>query len=324
MQTIATLTLNPAIDACYTVDALRPTVKLHGAKGRFEPGGGGINVTRVLARLGVTARAYYCSGGPSGIALDAMLDQHLLVRHALKVGAATRMSVSVVEAASGLQYRIVPEGEALAEQEWRDCLALVARDPSALVVASGSLPPGVPIDFYARLARLTSQRKRRLVLDTSGPALASALSAGGIFLVKPSREELQQALGGKALADHELASAAAAIVAQGKAEIVAVTLGKDGAVLATRDGVTRLPALDVPAQGSVGAGDSFLAAMVHAIACERSLGEAFRAGIAAGAAAVLTAGTSLCQREDLARLLPRVGALAAAQTAASAERVCGV
>ncbi|MEY4237648.1 MAG: hypothetical protein RL339_249 [Pseudomonadota bacterium] len=306
MQTVATLTLNPTIDTSYAVDRLEPTIKLRSGPGRFEPGGGGINVSRVLARMGMTARAYYCAGGPAGAALGGLLDQHLLVVHRLPVAAATRVSVAVLESSTGRQYRIVPQGEPLSETEWRDCLAAILADPAEMIVASGSLPPGVPADFYAQLAHRLAEQGRRLVLDTSGEALAAALDAGGLYLVKPSRAELEQALGRQFGNEAEIAAAAAALVAQGKARIVAVSLGRDGALVAAGDAVLRLPAVPVTAQGSVGAGDSFLAAMVWSIAANHSLPEAFRAGIAAGAAAVLSPGTDLCRNADLERLLPQV------------------
>ena len=144
------------------------------------------------------------------------------------------------------------------------------------------------------------------MLDTSGRALAAGLADGGVFLFKPSLGELGQ-LAGKELESVEDATAAAMeIVENGRAEHVAVTLGHRGAVLANRGGTTYQPAIPIKAHSSVGAGDSFLATMVYRLCAGDPPEEAFRHGVAAGAAAVLTPGTDMCRVEDVERLYGRL------------------
>lgn len=308
MKTIATLTMNPALDAGYEVDRLFHTHKVRASKERYDPGGGGINVARVISRLGGIARAYYLAGGAAGIALDSLLDLHGLVRHRIDIAGQTRISVNLFERDGGKETRIVPQGPSVLAEEWQACLDHLEAVKCDYLVASGSLPPGVPEDFYSRVRNIVGQRGIRLVLDTSGPALQQGLAGGGIFLVKPSLGELQQ-LVGHALEDlEEIKTAASAIVAQGQAELVAVTMGHRGAVLANRTTADHLPAVPITANSAVGAGDSFLAAMVFAIACDWTVLDAFRYGIAAGAAAVMTPGTDLCHPEDIERMHALVAA----------------
>jgi len=211
----------------------------------------------------------------------------------------------VYERASGLEYRFVPEGPEVREHEWQACLALLESLDAGFVIASGSLPRGVPDDFYARLSRIAARKGMRLVLDTSGPALRAALLEGGVHLVKPSSGEFEGLIGRPLSAD-EIGDEALRIVRGGKVVMVAVTRGHEGALLATREGIVRLPALPVEARSAVGAGDSFVAAMTVALVEGRTPVDAFMRGIAAGTAAVLTPGTGLCRREDVEQLYRQV------------------
>lgn len=169
------------------------------------------------------------------------------------------------------------------------------------VVASGSLPPGVPDDFYARVARLARQSGAHCVVDASGPALTQALAAG-VFMVKPSLRELGAHFGAALDSEQSQVDAASALVADGAAEHVALTLGGSGALLASKSGLIRLTVPNVPVVSTVGAGDSFLAAFVLRLAQGRPLEAAFRAAVAAGSATVMTPATELCHRADVERL----------------------
>lgn len=302
MYTIATITMNPALDLSYEVDRVIDTHKMRATGERYSPGGGGINVARVFVRFGGQARCHYLSGGPVGTAYDNLVDLHQLVRRRIVTGGNTRVSTTILERTSGREFRFVPEGPEVAEEEWQALLGELGEAECDFVVASGSLPKGVPDDFYARAAKVAAERGARLVLDTSGRAMGPGLAEGGVFLFKPSIGELGQ-LAGKELESVEEAGAAAMdIVESGRAEHVAVTLGHRGAVLANRGGTTYQPAIPIKARSSVGAGDSFLATMVYRLSAGDPAEEAFRYGVAAGAAAVLTPGTDMCRMEDVERL----------------------
>ena len=308
LMEIATLTMNPTIDVALEVERVIPTRKLRGTNEMHAPGGGGICVARVFVRLGGNARCYYLSGGPMGVALDGLLDQHQLVKTRIPIAGETRLCTSVYERQTGDEFRFMAEGPTVSDPEWRACLDALREVQCDFLVASGSLPNGVPADFFARAAAIARERGIRFVLDTSGPALAQGLAGGGVFLVKPSFGELQ-GLAGQALeGDEAIAAAAAAIVARGEAEHVAVTMGRDGAMLVNSSGVLRLSAIPVRTASAVGAGDSFVAAMIHAIALGWSPQDAFRFGMAGGAAAVLTPGSGLATAEDIRRLYAQTSA----------------
>jgi 6-phosphofructokinase 2 len=302
MMQLATLTMNPTIDVSFEVDRIFPTHKIRGRNERHDPGGGGINVARVFVRLGGNASCYYLSGGATGAALDGLLDLHQLVRRRIPIAGETRVSTSVFERESGHEYRFVTSGPVVAQGEWQACLDGIAKARCDYLVASGSLPQGVPDDFYARVAAAAKQRGSRVILDSSGQGLAQGLGGRGIFLVKPSIGELRSLTGDDLATEQAIAEAALAIVGRGEAEHVAVTMGRDGALLANASGLLRLPAVPVETASTVGAGDSFLAGMVHALACGRAPADAFRFGIAAGAAAALSPGTNLAHPDDIWRL----------------------
>ncbi len=305
MMDLATLTMNPTLDAACEVERVKPTIKLRAGRERYDPGGGGINVARVFVRLDGNARVYYLSGGATGVALDGLLDLHQLVRNPVRIAGQTRISTAVHERSTGQEFRFVPAGPQIAESEWRECLSQLERAKHDYLVASGSLPRGVPDDFYARVGAIARRQGTRFVLDTSGPALAAGLAGGDVFLAKPSLEEFRALVGEDLDSEEAITQAAMAGVERGEAEYLAVTMGSRGAVLASRSGPVRLPAIAVEPRSAVGAGDSFLAAMVHALACGRAAEDAFRFGIAAGAAAVMTPGTDLCRPEDIQQLFAR-------------------
>ena len=302
MDRVATLTLNPAIDSACEAETVSATRKIRTSDERYDPGGGGLNVARVLHRLGVPVEAIYLSGGPTGALLDELLDKAGLPRRAIPIRDHTRMSLAVYERSTGHEYRFVPEGPQVAEDEWRALLGACFASPAEWVVASGSLPRGVPDDFFARLAAPLVAQDRKLVLDTSGAALKAAFATGGIHLAKPSQGEFESLIGRKLAGHAEVAEAAAALVKAGKARMIAVTMGEDGGVLAWEGGVVTHPGVQAVARSTTGAGDSFLAAMVFGLLSGEDPPHAFRRGIAAGTAAVLTPGTDLCQPAEIERV----------------------
>lgn len=299
---LATLTMNPTIDVSFEVDRLGHTHKIRGRAERHDPGGGGINVARVFIRLGGHARCFYMTGGATGTALDAMIDLHLLVRHRIPIRGETRVSTSIFETSTDRQYRFVTEGPEITEEEWNSCLEAVETADCNYLVASGSLPRGVPQDFYRRVAAVAARRGIRFILDSSGPALAKGLEGSNVYLVKPSTSELEGLAGERLDTNEKIVEAARRIIQAGQAENVAVTMGSDGAFLVNAEGALHLPAIKVESFSAVGAGDSFLAGMVHRLALGHPIDDAFQFGVAAGAAAAITSGTDLARPDDIQRL----------------------
>lgn len=308
MQSIVTLTLNPAIDGSCEAEQVRHTQKIRTTSDRYDPGGGGINVARVVKRLGGKVHAWYLAGGATGGVLDNLLDRDGIARQRMDIQDHTRISHAVFERATGREYRFVPEGPFISESEWRAALEAAADIRADYLVLSGSLPRGVPVDFYAQLIRRL-KGSSNIVLDTSGKALGATLAQGGVFLVKPSQGELEQ-FAGRPLGNLKaLEDAARAIVGKGHCQNVAVTMGHEGALFVSKDRTFHLPAIDVEVRSAVGAGDSFLGAMTLGLAQGRSLEDSFRRGVAAGTAAVLTPGTGLCLAEDVERIYAQVPVL---------------
>ena len=256
-------------------------------------------MSRVLHELGGDTLAVLAAGGASGRVLEEMLDEAGVKRRSVLIKGRTRVSLNVLDCQSGLEYRFVPEGPTLTEAEWLAVLAAVVDTPGEWLIASGSLPHGVPDDAYAQVARIAARRGQRFVLDSSGVALKAALDQGGLELVKPSLNELEHVLGCELKDPARQDAEAMALVRRGTARLIAVTLGRDGALLATPDGVLRMPAMDVPMRSSVGAGDAFLAATTLALARGCTPREALAWGTAAGATTITCAGTARLRRADV-------------------------
>lgn len=306
MPRILTLTPNPALDVSTAIDRVEPVHKMRCGEPAQHPGGGGINVARVLHRLGADVTAIYPAGGATGASLTRLLQAEGVPAQVVPIAGETRESFSVHEASSGQDWRFVLPGPTLADAEWAACRqALIAQARGTWVVASGGLPPGVSDDAYADLARTVRARGARFVIDANGPALAQALAAG-VDVFKPSLRELRQ-LTGQPLADEASQVAAArTLIDAGQAGLVALSLGESGAMVVTADGAWRAQALSVPVASTIGAGDSFVAGLVWGLVQGQAPERAFALALATSAAAVMSAGTALADPADVAHLLPQV------------------
>jgi 6-phosphofructokinase 2 len=309
MADILTLTINPAIDVSTSVERMVPVHKLRCTSTRRDPGGGGINVARVVKRFGADARAMYAMGGAIGQLLRQLLDQEGISGLPFPISGETRENFTVLEEVSGRQYRFVLPGPRLTEPEWRGYLDTVSQasreQKTRFVIASGSLPPGVPSDFYGQIARTTKQAGAKMIVDTSGPALKEALEAG-VYIVKPSLREFSELVSAPLESEPDVIKACRRLVESRRAEMVALTMGEQGALLVTSHQVLRGRAVPIKPISVVGAGDSFLGAMIWSLACGHPTEHAFRYGLAAGSAALLMPGTEMCRREDVEHLVGEV------------------
>ena len=302
-KSVITITMNPAIDKSASVSQVIADRKLYCNSPRFEPGGGGINVSRVIRILGGESTALFPCGGPSGAYLEKLLEQEGLSCHLIPVAGWTRENLVVLEESSGRQFRFGMPGTRLDDKEWRRCLDILAAvdHKPAYIVASGSLPPGVPDDFYARVARIGKDMGARVVIDTSGNPLQQALQEG-VFLIKPNLRELGELVGRDVADDTSHQEIAMEMIKDGKSAVVVLSMGAGGVLLASANGCERLRAPVVPIKSKVGAGDSLVAGTVLSLARGNELMDAVHFGIAAGAAAVMTPGSELCRLEDVERL----------------------
>jgi 6-phosphofructokinase 2 len=304
---IVTLTMNPALDITTSVDVVQPTRKLRCSTTRYDPGGGGINVARIARVLGGSVFAVFPVGGPHGAHVTALLDAAGVAFAAIPIVGATRESLTVNEISTGEQYRFVLPGPELTPREQDRCLRelRMAARSAEFVVASGSLPPGVPEDYYQLVADMCGQLGARLILDTSGGGLRHVSS--GVYLLKASARELRECVG-RPLADQaEQVAAARELIDGGRAEVVLVSVGSEGALLVTRQASQRFSAIPMPSGSGVGAGDAMVGAIAVGLSRGWTLVKSVGLGIAAGAAMLMTPGTAPCERRDVERLFELVG-----------------
>lgn len=304
---IVTLCMNPALDITTGTPEVRPTDKLRCTAARYDPGGGGINVASVAAVLGASVTAVFPAGGPAGELVNTLLVAEGLPVHRISIGGSTRESFTVNETHTERQFRFVLPGPQLTVAEQTDCLLALRRaaarsrtEPPAIVVASGSLPPGVPDDFYQQVSNVCAELGATFLLDASGGGLTHIQS--GAFLVKPSIRELRECAGRELSTDAEQLAAARELVTRGTSRYVLVSLGAQGAILATRHGGHRFSPVNVPAGSGVGAGDAMVAGVAVGLTRGWPVTKAVRLGIAAGAAMLLTPGTAPCTRADTERM----------------------
>lgn len=303
MKKIITLTMNPAIDKSSSVDHVVAERKLYCTAPRFEPGGGGINVSRAVKKLGGESVALYPCGGPTGETLRLLFDQEGLDHRSVPILGWSRENLIVLEESTGQQYRFGMPGPEIGEEECQRCLEELFSEESGpdYIVASGSLPPGVPEDFYARIARMGKARGARVVVDSSGEALRLAMREG-VYLIKPNIREFRELMGTGMEEESEIRDLAKQVVSGGQSEVVVISLGAAGVLMVSAAGPERLQPPAVPIMSKVGAGDSMVAGLVLSLARGNALRDAVRFGVAAGTAAVMTPGTELCRREDAERL----------------------
>lgn len=300
---ILTVTMNPSLDVTAQVKRLVPREKLRCEDPIAEPGGGGINVSRVIRKLGGETTLFSGLGGATGEQIVTLLKEADIPVDPFRVEGATRQTMMIYDQAAETQYRFLMPGPAWRDGEWEkalDRIDTLAKD-HRYVVASGSLPPGVPEDFFARLGHRLHEEGCEFVLDTSNAALRSALDAP-IAILKIDEEELRDLIDGSTDTPAEELAATKALLTRTGAKCVVVTLGGRGALVATPDHCERLPAADVKPVSTVGAGDSFVAAMTKALCEGWELRQAVIYGSAAGGAAVITPGSELVRAGDVERL----------------------
>ena len=298
MSAIITITFSPCIDKSTMVPGLYPERKLLCTAPVLEPGGGGINVARAIGKLGGDAIAVFPSGGYTGKFFNHLLEKENIPCVIIETGNETRENIIVFDTSSGNQYRFGMPGTELSEMEWKACLNAVKQiKDAAFIIASGSLPPGVPPSIYGTLARIARANHAKFIVDASGEGLKYAVDEG-VYLLKPNLTELASLSGTKTLNRQHAADIAKKLVLTKNCEIIVVSLGAEGALLVTRQETIRVSAPAVEVKSTVGAGDSMVAGIVYSLHKGENLRQALQFGVACGTAATLNAGTELCGRKD--------------------------
>lgn len=303
MARIYTLTLAPSLDSATLTAQIYPEGKLRCTAPVFEPGGGGINVARAIVHLGGQATAIFPSGGATGEHLCALLlDEHVAI-DTVNACDWTRQNLHVHVESTGEQYRFVMPGAALTDDEFRLLEEKVLSiEPEAILVISGSLPPGINVSKLCALVKAAQKAGIRCIVDSSGEALKATLEIGNIELVKPNQKELSALVNRDLTQPDDVRQAAQEIVDSGKAKRVVVSLGPQGALGVDASGCVQVVPPPVKSQSTVGAGDSMVGAMTLKLAEGAPLLDMVRFGVAAGSAATLNHGTRLCSRENTQKI----------------------
>lgn len=299
---IVTLTLNPALDKSTSVQHLVPEQKLRCEPMQLDAGGGGINVSKGIAKLGGSSIAVFPAGGHNGRLLQEIVEKNGVKTHVIEITSETRENIAVNEIKTNQQFRFTLPGAPLKPEEADACLEAALSLNPGILVASGSLPPGLPETYFEKVAAAAGSRGIKFILDTSGKPLQAAADQG-LFLLKPNLGELSALSGVENLEMNQVDDAALDIVHQGKCEVVVVSLGPQGALLVTKDGFEHIPAPMVTKKSTVGAGDSMVAGMVWALSSGKSYREMVQTGVACGSAATMNAGTQLFEKKEMLRLL---------------------
>ncbi len=300
---IVTITMNPAVDKSTSIEKLMPEKKLRCATMMVEAGGGGINISKAIKELGGESLAIFPSGGMNGKLIENYLSDKQINYKTIPISHETRENIVVREHSTNAQYRFVMPGAELSQEEANACLNELLKLPQkpTFIVASGSLPPGIPEDFFGQLAATAKKLGARFIADTSGKPLLLAAQQG-VYLLKPNMSELCSLVGKDSLELDEVDDAAREVIDKGECEAVVVSMGPAGAMLVTKDNEERIPAPVVKKQTTVGAGDSMVAGILWSLQEGRSIKEAVQFGVACGTAATMNAGTQLFKKADVLRL----------------------
>lgn len=303
MTKIYTLTLAPSLDSATLTPQIYPEGKLRCSAPVFEPGGGGINVARAITFLGGAATAIYPAGGATGEHLTALLESEHVPVDTIEAQDWTRQNLHVHVSASGEQYRFVMPGAAITPEEFQRLEEKVlAIEPGSLLVVSGSLPPEISVDDLTQLVKNAQQHGLRCIIDSSGDALAAALTVGNIELVKPNQKELSALVQRDLSQPDDVRQAAEELIHSGKARRVVVSLGPQGALGVDASGSVHVVPPPMKSQSTVGAGDSMVGAMTLRLAENASLEDMVRFGVSAGSAATINQGTRLCSLENTQKI----------------------
>ncbi|SDE43288.1 6-phosphofructokinase 2 [Pricia antarctica] len=300
---VITLTVNPVIDKSVSVAGISPNTKLRCSAPTYNPGGGGINVSRALKKLGSDSLCMYLAGGPTGHHLKQLLDHEGVEQLVVPIKGWTRDNLAVTDTSNNQQYRFGMPGPHVEKEEWEAILKQLEQylKESDYLVASGKLSPGMPNDFYTQVAAIAQTKKARFVLDTSGEALIQA-SKSNIYIMKPNLGELSTLSGIDSISALELESIAKKFMDGHDCETLVVSLGAKGALLATKYEMEHVPTPTVLQKSTIGAGDSMVAGMIVSLLQGKTFSDMVKYGVACGAAATMHEGTQLCNKDDADKL----------------------
>jgi 6-phosphofructokinase 2 len=302
---IVTLTINPSLDKSTHFTGLIAEQKIRCEKPRYDAGGGGINVSKAIFKLGGNSTCIFTSGGSTGEMLEELLRKEKIESIAIKTKNWTRENFIAFENTTKAQYRFGFPGNEFSDVEKEKILQTIKDLKTDYLVISGSLNEGLPSDFYKKIATTAKESNVKVIVDTSGEALKKVLETG-VYLIKPNIGELAKLIGVERLELPDVEKAAKQLIENKSAEIVVVSLGAEGAILVTKDETHLVKAPKVEKKSTVGAGDSMVGGLVWALSQNKTLKEVIQIGVCCGTAATMNEGTQLFKVEDVMRLLKEI------------------
>jgi 6-phosphofructokinase 2 len=298
---IVTLTINPSLDKSTHFTGLIAEQKIRCESPRYDAGGGGINVSKAISKLGGSSICVFTSGGSSGEMLEELIKKEGIESIAIKTKNWTRENFIAFENTTQSQYRFGFPGNEFSEDEKDKIIEMVSTLKAEYLVISGSLNEGLPTDFYQKIAETAKASGIKVIVDTSGEPLQKVLETS-VYMIKPNIGELAKLMGVERLELADVEKAAKNVIEKGAAEIVVVSLGADGAILVSKDITEYVAAPKVKKKSTVGAGDSMVGGMVWALSQNKSLKEVIQIGVCCGTAATMNEGTQLFKVEDVEKL----------------------
>jgi 6-phosphofructokinase 2 len=302
---ITTLTINPSLDKSTHFPGLVPEQKMRCEKPRYDAGGGGINVSKAIVKLGGNSLCVFTSGGSSGEMLEELINNEKIENSAIKTKNWTRENFIAFENTTKAQYRFGFPGNALLDDEQDKIIQIIKDLQTDYLVISGSLNEGLPSDFYQKITEIAKSIGIKVIVDTSGEALQKVLETG-VYLIKPNIGELAKLIGAERLELPEVEKAAKKLIEDKSAEIVVVSLGAEGAILVSKDETHLVKAPKAEKKSTVGAGDSMVGGMVWALSQNKTLKEVLQLGVCCGTAATMNEGTQLFKGEEVKKLLKEI------------------
>lgn len=301
---ITTICLNPSFDMTLEVDGFTPYEVNRIRSVRRDMGGKGLNVAIVAHRLGLEAQCLGCMGADDADTLTQMINREGVQHAFLRVPGRVRTNTKIVSRDGKGTTELNEPGEPLGQEQMEAFIELAKQHISDddLMVLTGSLPPGCPQETYRDM--MNALDGHRCILDAQGAALLAGAEAKPL-LIKPNLHELERTLGIELRTLRSIRDASMIFLHKGVQHVM-VSMGSMGAMYVSAKNTLYAPALRVEASSTVGAGDAMLGGILKGLAVEGDMAKAFRYGIAAGAASVMTEGTQLIRPEDFERLLTQV------------------
>ena len=303
---IATLTLNPCLDRTITVHGLHVDEANRWISTRLYAGGKGIDVSRAICKMHGRTAAYGFIGGTAGRTVEILLDEEAVPYSFTPIAQETRTNFIITDTKTSQQTRIDAPGPHISKKELGRFYRKVREihpEPD-LIVASGSIPPGVPVNIYYNIVMEAKGYRVRTILDSEGKWLAEGIKAKP-YLIKPNVHEAEELLKIELPTEEAIIKAALDLVRTG-IEVVVISRGRDGIIAATKKNIVKAVPPPVKVRSAVGAGDCTIAGLALKLAYSEPLIEACQLAVAMGTAAVLTPGTELCHRADVEDLLPQI------------------